>query len=112
MYTHFTSPIRRYPDIVVHRTLAACFDYGPVPLRTTEELDIIADRCNTQKYNAKCAGDSSTEMYFLRYVKLKESLNMRAVVTELPSNDFIEVMLMDTGYKIKINFHVSISFCN
>lgn len=80
-------------------------------MRTTEELESMADRCNVQKYNAKCAGDSSTEMYFLRYVKLKETLIMRAVVTELPSNDFIEIMLMDTGYKIRVNFHVSFFFC-
>ena len=67
-YTHFTSPIRRYPDLVVHRLLANYLDTAP-PLLDDVRLREIGDDTS---FTERRAADAERELIEWKKVKFME----------------------------------------
>nr|XP_003702899.2 PREDICTED: DNA topoisomerase 3-alpha isoform X3 [Megachile rotundata] len=102
LYTHFTSPIRRYSDCVVHRLLYWTMQNITLPETWSEKLcKEIAANCNLKKYNAKMAQERSNELYFTYLIDLNGPIVTMGIVLSVTEN-FIDVILCHVGIKLRI----------
>jgi DIS3-like exonuclease 2 len=109
-YTHFTSPIRRYADVMVHRLLEEGLqrerEGGGYASRQREpseddessgrsrleDLIEIADHCNTQKEASKAAQDRS-DVVFLSVYLMKSPQRSEGIVVGMAEKSFTVLIL-------------------
>ncbi len=79
-YTHFTSPIRRYPDLVVHRILRQVLSQEKIKI---EGLSSISKFCSQQERSAEEAEKDLVEWRIFRLLKGKLGEEFEGLIVDI-----------------------------
>jgi len=116
-YCHFTSPIRRYPDLTIHRVIGEILA-GRKPVGNFADLTTIGELCSNREQRAALAERELVKLKLLDYLSDRIGEEMDAVATgverfglyvqgiELPAEGLIHVdSLTDDFYSYDRNTH-------
>ncbi len=108
-YCHFTSPIRRYPDLTVHRMIES-LARGKRPIDDLERMVMLGEHCSEREQRAEGAERELIKVKLLSYLAKRIGETLNAVITgvedfglfaqgvELPAEGLIHVDTLDDDF--------------
>jgi ribonuclease R len=108
-YCHFTSPIRRYPDLTVHRMIES-LARGKRPVDDLERMTMLGEHCSEREQRAEAAERELKKVKLLTYLAKRLGEQMDAIITgvedfglfaqgvDLPAEGLIHVDTLDDDY--------------
>ncbi|KAG3111664.1 DIS3-like exonuclease 2 [Phytophthora idaei] len=105
-YTHFTSPIRRYADVVVHRLLqesvvgSSSLDAENLESRMVE-FTSVAQNCNEKKMTSKNAETECDKVFLCAYVQHQGDVEVTGAVLSTGQKSFT-VYILELGLEQRL----------
>jgi ribonuclease R len=92
-YCHFTSPIRRYPDLVVHRIIQKIID-AENPMVPLSVLGFLGQHCSDREVNAENAERELTRIKLLHFMSKRVGQEFAGTISSVKA-DGVDVRLKE-----------------